>query len=581
MPPWEKYQGQTAAPPQAEGPWSKYATPAKPEEDWAEPGVLAPIQYKLGPDGRPVDWRWAAPRIVTDAIKAIEAPGRALQGEYGLEIDDTTGRPTPITNEMIGDTMGAAGFGLTPLSPAAQAGAQFGESVIGAPARRIVQRALDADKVPLAEVGPRLSSLGPGAVMADLGPNMQARAAAIATMPGSGARTVVDALAARRAGSNARITADVDQTLGPAPIPSRVAAQIDDAKKALKPQYQALFDGQVSAVDSSPIALNLDSLIVNERGGAQSAAKKVRGWLNVTGTEELDPNPYTLFRTRNAIDGAMAGETDTGALAVYTEARKQIDEMLSNAVPGIKEVDAQFAELARQKEAFTAGQQILDTGRTAQRPEELADTFTQGALPQGMQVGPSAVPLRLREGARAEIDRIIGTNIRDINAMKRIVAGEGNWNRDRLVTVFGEEKAAKLLEVLEREALFNATEQLALQGSRTQVLKAAQDDIVGVGPRPNPARSAANFRFGDAVADAIDRGLGWVGEGRRASVNQQIADALISGADNPAMVSTVSRRPAGMSEKSWLAIVRALALQQPGGVPVNPAIEEALVGPRR
>lgn len=531
------------------------AIPAAPETKWREPGAIVPVQFSE--DGQA---RWAVPTLVTEAIKAIEAPGKAMQGGYGIEIDPATGRPTTITNDMISDTMGTAGFGLTPLSPAATAGAKFGQQVMKPAARRFIQKELDNAGIPLAEAGPRLAQLGPGAMYADLTPGLQARAAAIATMPGSGQKSIVDALSARRAGANARITSDVDAAIGPATVPSRMAAENAANKQALSPRYEELF-ADARAVDTSPIALNLDSLAVNERGAAQAAAKKVRGMLNVTGETELDPNPYTLFKTRQAIDGLMATEADPGAIRVLAQTRREVDDMLAGSVPGIKEVDAQFAELARQGEAVQTGQQLLDSGRTAPRPSDVDELMTQGALPQGAQIGPSAVPLRLRDGARAEIDRVIGTNIRDINAMKRIVAGEGNWNRDRLVSVFGQDKADRLLQILEREAKFDTTEQMALNGSRTDVLRSAKADIEGAGPRANPFRSAANLQFGDAIADAADRSFGWVSGNRRASRNQQIADALIQQASNQPVAASLARRPQGLSEKAYLQVVRALALQ--------------------
>jgi len=229
-------------------------------------------------------------------------------------------------------------------------------------------------------------------------------------------------------------------------------------------------------------------------------------------------------------------------------------------VPGIKEIDAQYAELARQGKAVDTGQQLLDTGRTAPRPSEVDEMMTSGALPQGMQIGPSAVPLRLSQGTRAEIDRIIGTNIRDINAMKRIVAGEGNWNRDRLVSVFGQEKADRLLAILEREAIYNAGEEMALQGSRTQVLKAAQEDIAGKGPRPNPIRSAANFRFGDAVADTADRTLGWLYAAKRGATNDSLADVLTARPDNLSTLAAIGQPTIGpVAQQSHLAGLRMLA----------------------
>lgn len=572
-------QGSAAAPRLPPGFQLEQAAPADPNAGWSQPGMVVPIQFPE--NGQNGGWpRLAMPQMLTDMQHGIESVTKAATGGYGIEIDPATGRPTTITNGMIGDAMNASSMGLTPLSPAAAAGAKFGQGAISGPARRIMQRTLANDQIPLNEIGPRLAALGPDAVVADLGPGLQARAAAIATMPGSGQKSIVDALAARRAGANVRIAGDVDATIGRSPIPSRVQAEIKANQQALGPEYEAAFK-DASAVDTSGLALDLDSMAVNLRGDAQKAVKRVRSMLSVDGNPEyLDPNPYTLFQTRQAIDGMLDGTTDGNAIRALAAARKQVDDMLAGAVPGIKEVDAKFAELARQSEALQTGQQSLESGRTAPRPEELQDQYTQGALPQGAMVGPSAVPLRLSQGARAEIDRIIGNNINDVTAMKRIVAGEGNWNRDRLVTAFGEEKAARLLDILEREAKYAATDQLALQGSRTQVLKAAQEDIVGKGPRANPVRSAANFRFGDAAADLADRTLGWIGEGKRSGANAQIAEALMARGGDP-MLTSISRRPAGMTEKSWMNLVRALA-QQPDYLVGGPQqIADSLVGPRR
>lgn len=557
MPPWERYSANAPAQTeQPKGPWTQFQEPA--ETKWRDPGMIVPVQFSE--DGQA---RWATPQIVTETIKAVQAPGKALRGEYGMEIDPSTGRPTTVTNEMIGDTMGTAGLALTPFSPAAKAGAAFGQGVIKPGASRIVQRELDAAGIPAAEVGQRLAAIGPDAMVLDLSPGLRARSAAVATTPGNGQKTVVDALSARRAGSNTRIQGDIDSTLGPAPIPSRLAAENALGKETLGPQYDALFEQVARAVDTSPIALDLDSMAVNMRGPAQKRAQQIRGMLDVIGTDELDPNPRTLFEVRNAIDGMMADEANPKAIGIMTYIRRQVDDMLAEAVPGVKEVDAQYAELARQGKAVDTGQQLLDSGRTAPRPAEVEDMMNSGALPQGLQIGPSAVPLRLSQGTRAEIDRIVGTNIRDINAMKRIVAGEGNWNRDRLVSVFGQEKADRLLAILEREATYNAGEEMGLAGSRTDVLRSAKADIEGPPARPNPFRSAANFRFGDAVADTADRTLGWLYSAKRGATNDSLADALTARPDNLQTLAALGRPNVGpVIQGGGLSALRFLA-QQP------------------
>src|SRR5688572_27622681 len=84
-------------------------------QPWQEPGSIVPVQFQEG-TGK---MRGAVPGLVSDLMKAIEAPGKAASGEYGIEIDEVTGRPTPITNDMIGDTVSLATMGVGGVPAAA------------------------------------------------------------------------------------------------------------------------------------------------------------------------------------------------------------------------------------------------------------------------------------------------------------------------------------------------------------------------------------------------------------------------------------------------------------------------------
>jgi hypothetical protein len=522
--------------------------------------MLAPVQFKEGTG----EMRWAVPRIVTDTINAISAPGKAARGDYGIEIDPETGRPTPITNDMISDTMGLAG--LVGLEPAAQAGAQFGKGVIKPGASRMIQREFSNAGIDPAQVPSIMRSMGPDTMVADLSPGLQARAAAIATMPGSGQKTIVDALAARRAGANVRIQTGVDDVLGPAVSPTAFNQGIRDAQRALSPQYEAVL-ADAQPVDVSSIANAIDGLEVDASGDIASALAKVRGMLDDRGVSmpkafgtaldvkaPLISNPRQLLNVRQDLDD-LVGAAQGNQKRVLRNVRQLIDDELKRAVPGIKDVDAQYELLAKQRDAFETGQQALDSGRTALTPSDLV-TARDGS--------PAEVLSAMSAGTRADIDRIVGTNTNDITAMKRILQGEGNWNRDRLRTQFGEEKAAKLLEIFEREARQHATEQLALQGSRTQVLKAAQEDIVGKGPRANPVRSLGDLKFGTAAADFLDNGFGWLSANKRASTNNQVAQALMARAADAPLMNELAI-PARDGRKAVnLALLRAMALGNEG-----------------
>ncbi len=520
--PWEKYQSGVPATNAAAGPWDKFK--GKGAEEW-ERAVLLPMETNKETGERRLAW----PQIAVDVGNAFMAPGRALQGEYGVEIDPATGRMTTITNDMIKDTLALSAIPALGGTGAVTADMAL-EATGGIPraARSLINRAMKDDQVPVSEVVTRLEDLGPDAVLADLGPRLQKQAQAIATMPGAGQKTVLDVLTARAAGRNARVTTDVNETLGAAAVPSQVLSANRVNMEALRPEYEDAFRF-ARAVDTRPIAENLEAQAVNLRGAGQQAAIRIRQMLDIHGAEgNLDPNPRTLFETRNAIDGMMATETNPKAIGVLTEARRMIDEQLQAAVPGIKQVDAKFAELARQNEALGEGSMLLAAGKEARHPAEVVEQMMAGANPQGLGVGPSAVPFRLSQGTRAEIERLIGTKANDLQALRQAVGGEGDWNRAKLAAVFGADKADRLLAIISRELRYQALEQDALAGSRTQVLKAAQDEIAGTEPKTGFFQSVGNLQFGTAGARAADAGLGWAARSRRAATNSAVADALMS-----------------------------------------------------
>lgn len=352
----------------------------------------------------------------------------------------------------LADRIGGLSKPTGPIAGIPRPAANYALEAMGDPAK---QAALQAE----------LQRLGPQAMLADVSPEWMGVARGAASRPGM-RDEIVTPLLNRDAAKNARLRGDMNDAIGPAPVPSQIEGGIAANQQALGPQYGAVFQN-ARAVDTEPIAHLLEADAVNLRGPAQRAVQQLRGMLDIHGAPgNLDPNPVTLFQTRQAIDGMLAGETNPQVIRTLSNYRQRVDDVLGQAVPGIKEVDAQFAELARQRDALGRGQQVLDSGRTAPRPQELAQEVSQGALPQGRMVGPSAVPLRMREGARAEIDRIVGTNANDPAALQRLMRSEGDWNRDRLRTLFGR-RADDVLNAIDRETAFYRTNNRVTSGSDT------------------------------------------------------------------------------------------------------------------
>ncbi|MBY3597573.1 hypothetical protein [Rhizobium bangladeshense] len=397
----------------------------------------------------------------------------------------------------LGDTAWGAGSGLVMGAAGPAVGAAVGKgfkSLIDAgrnlrvaraagmepQALKYLSRAVRDDGLDAAGLPARFAHMGPEAMLADLGPNLQKQAGAIAATPGRGQEIVRSALEDRAAGANARLAQTIDETTGRNIVPSEIQADIAGNQRSFTPLYREAFR-EARPYDLEPIASALEVDINRLRGPAQARLRQVRNMLNVADSNVLSNDPGVMFQTRQAIDGILKTEVDPKVISALTEARQMLDDGLTRAVPRIKEVDAGYAELARQDEALTRGQQVLDSGRTAPRPSELVDEVERGVQPQGMQIGPSAVPLRLSQGARAEIDRIVGTNSNDIVAMNRLIKGEGDWNRARLATLFGPEKADRLFKVLENERIYADTANTVTRNSESAARLAAQNELGGAG----------------------------------------------------------------------------------------------------
>lgn len=455
---------------------------------------------------------------------AVRSGGDTEEILRGMKWGGGLGLAGPAVGRVVGTGVQKVFNALRDRGLAAAAGTSRG-------ALESVEQAMRRDGIDSAALRARLDALGPEGMIADLGPNLQGQAAAIANMPGRGQEIVRSALDGRHAGANTRLASAIDNSMGPAVVPSSIKSDIAAAQHAVAPMYEEAFRN-ARAVDTAPVANLLESRAVTLRGDARQAVQRIRSMLDITGTDVLDPNPGTLFQTRQAIDGMMATETNPQAIRAMTEARGQIDELLGRSVPGIKDADAVYAELARQREALQRGQSVLSHGREAPRPSELDVETRQGALPQGTQIGPSAVPLRLSQGARAEVDRILGSNANDVAALNRIIKTEGDWNRSRLTSLFGRERAEQLFQALDNELTFAATRDFATgnraHAGRQQAMRELGGADGGLGARDVYAAGGAVGVARQAGVRAIDKVFSALVERQRLSRSASLGDIITS-----------------------------------------------------
>ncbi|MCF6124403.1 MULTISPECIES: hypothetical protein [Mesorhizobium] len=540
--------------------------------------MAAPEVFGIGAASKPLQYGLSAlsGAAINGADSAVRSGGDIKETGKGAGIGFATGLAAPFLAPLIGKGVKAVADNL-------HIGAVARALGLDKTAAKVLAGAVRQDAVDPAA----LSQLGDNGMLMDLGANMRHTAGAIAATPGEGKAIVRNAIGARDANANWRIRSALDETLGEAPTPSRIIDRANTNQQRLAPEYQeALRDA--GPVDTLPIARYLETEAQTLRGEPQRLVQRVRSMLDHQPTPadiararaDGQPPPGTslvsdageLLNTRHAIDDMLETTQGTNAVNALTTARQTVDDELRASVPGIKEVDAKYAELARQKEAVGRGQSVLSSGREAPRPDELAAEVRQGALPQGLQVGPSAVPLRLREGARAEIERIVGTNANDRVALQRLIKGEGDWNRARLSTLFGSDKARSIIDLLDREKLFADTSNIVTRNSETAARVAAREAIdpanaPGFGLREGfiaggarGAARAAGMRTVDKVIDALNNG------GNEKAI-ADMARTLIGGPQQSAVLEALMKAGRGsqIQQSQVDRVARALLLSGPAG----------------
>lgn len=426
----------------------------------------------------------------------------------------------------------------------------------------------------------RLADLGPDAMLLDASPSFMGRAQGLAVLPET-RETVMAPLMQRQAGANRRLLNDMDSIIGPTLVPSRVEAGLTEGRQAVGDAYEGVFQN-ARPIRTARLAETLDRMAVSLRGDTRRAVVNARNMLNEPGSGALATDPRALFSIRQELDGLIGVEKNDRVLSQLGFVRQAVDDYLRASVPGIKQVDARFQELARQSEGLKRGSSILDSGKTATRPVELAEEVTAGAQPDGLFIGPSGETFRMRQGARAEIDRQLGTKANDLVALRNVIKGDGDWNRAKLVEVFGEAEAARIFGAVDREAAFNDAYKKIVENSQTQM---RAESAAAMRPRAEGEGAGSLNDVGTGIAaaagGATGAGINLAARGVRLSANQiqraaelarngELADVLVkkSGPELDLLIKTLEDRlglkAAGETAKEKAALLAQILIQAQG-----------------
>jgi hypothetical protein len=352
----------------------------------------------------------------------------------------------------------------------------------------------------------RIDELGPEGFLGEATPGtvglMQGH-----TRPGQAMNILRDKVRARDQLKNERISSEVKREIGPARDPLHIEAEIKEKRGMLSPDYEKALSVEAIAPPGKAVQ-HIDWLIDPNRGaitGDQlTGVKKVKEMLqpvmNETGGRGTKISLRAVHTVKKAIDDMIAksGSKQPDLERHLTMLKNEVLEAVENASPDIKTLNRAYEQHSKEIEALGEGKKVLDQGKEAIWPSSLSkriDEMTPGER------------LRLAQGARGEIERLIGTNPNDVATLNRLLRGgvdeASKFNYDKLALLFGKDKADNIMNVLHRELTFEENARKILHNSQTAEKQAGRSVLDrGVSREPSSSLWAATVKKALEVKDA-------------------------------------------------------------------------------
>ena len=536
---------------------------------------LAPI---LGAAGGTAAILATAPEQVLAAptIGARTAAGALTGGGYGAlqgasATPDLTNTPQAAKDIGTGAVGGLAAGAAVPILAQGIGSAYTGAAnALNGGVEGISRRAagpllsaMSAD-TPTA-VQANLARLGPDAMLLDAGPAMLGKGQGAALNSDEARSGIGTALGDRDAGTNARLSQDVNAAVGPSQSPLQANQAVQAQREKIHQWLPAVF-ANAPDVDTTNVLATIAQGLPKAVGPEATVLGQARNYLMRQGTD-ANGNPIpvpvtdaeTLQNAKVAIDklidfgnqplGVQAGAVSKAQGAIGA-VRTQLNQALRDQVPGYSSIMDASSALAKKMEGIKDGNAILGSGQTALSPEDLKARLA--ALPANWQQ-PYLDGLRI--GSRGAIDRAMGTKANDLVALRNQMQGEGGWNEAKLADIHGASPISDIANSIDQNTAFRNTYQNVAQNSQTaqrQAAAAAMKPEAATGGIPliNPNMSIAGAlatgakRLGGMTLDQFrsdpTRAYGEIGRvltaqgAPRDAYTQALADALMRRGANAA-----------------------------------------------
>lgn len=529
----------------------------------------------------------------------------AMGGLSGAAISgaDTLARGGSATDAGQNALIGGAVGGAVPLVGKVVGAAK--DAFLGPSAPKMVANALVADQNAPAQVNRLLQQTGPGATIADLGPNTQSLAAGMASLPGEPKTIVVNNLKARSADTGNRLTADVAGTIGAGQPVGALVEQLSAAQKsAADPLYAAVRDVPVQVTDDLKAVMDTP---LGKRAFAKAAELAANdGKVAVPTTATLSPQEianHVLSGTMSAADGEkliLSGGTTTTApkltVGLVDYAKQALDDIASAAkrsgenndarqASGMASrlttaTDAQIPAYAHARDAFAGPAKVKDAIEMGQ------GIFSKNVSPEDLQSEMAAMSASEKDGllagAQAAVQKAIGSARTDAAGVKSLF--DSDYGKEKLALLVGKPEADKIAAAIERERVYSDTSGKAYKNSISSANLAQQKvinpDLAAI-PNKMPPQTAVGALFA-----GIEKARGFLTSKYRGAQNVKAANMLTGGPLSPkdaaAVAGSVSPRNALMAPTSVpLALKDASTPQQNMLMWAMPSDQNKLAAPDR
>jgi hypothetical protein len=454
------------------------------------------------------------------------ATGAAYGGLYGAGEGSGAERlPNAMSGAAVGAVVGA------PI-PAIAAGVRNGVNAIANAARSVpagvqpfgrgavsrVSRAVGDDQLTAANYAARSRELGPEGMLADMGPNLENQAGAIASQPGQGQRIVLDALRNRRDGAAGRIEGDVNAALGPA----RNLVQLEEnvvgqSRAQANPHYEQFYQTTIpQTADLQAVMARVPQRVINAAQELASVDTNYARYAARTG----EPNGIVYDLIKRASDDLAREAPGTNQSRLYGDLSRD----LRNAV------DSALSPGQPQAGPWAVARSIAGDGMQFREGlEEGGAAFSRGTNPDQMAAdlaGMSQIQrMGYNEGARGQVRDIMGnaSTTQGENGAAAARRALGSENARRKVQMIAGQRADALIQRLEAETTFQNTNNSVSSNSRTAVRAAAQKEF------PNAADTSAATEVGRKSVSGVAMEAAY-----------RIANALVGGALNANRVAVAS-----------------------------------------